>query len=78
MGCSGVKTYEYKYFTAYRSIRNILKDIHHLDKRIENVYLVDLDSISKFIGVFKKYNFRFIKYWVTIMKKNPTKNNTKF
>ena len=57
MGCSGVKTYEYKYFTAYRSIRNILKDIHHLDKRIENVYLVDLDSISKFIGVFKKYNF---------------------
>ena len=58
MGCLGsINTYEYEYFTAYRSIRKILKDIYRLNRRIENVYLVNVDSINNFITEFKKYNF---------------------
>ena len=58
MGCTGsINTYEYEYFTAYRSIRKILKDIDRLNRRIENVYLVNVDSINNFITEFKKYNF---------------------
>ena len=58
MGCTGsINTYEYEYFTAYRSIRKILKDIYRLNRRIENVYLVNVGSINNFITEFKKYNF---------------------
>ena len=58
MGCLGsINTYKYEYFTAYRSIRKILKDIYRLNRRIENVYLVNVDSINNFITEFKKYNF---------------------
>ena len=58
MGCLGsINTYEYEYFTAYRSIRKILKDIYRLNRRIENVYLVNVGSINNFITEFKKYNF---------------------
>ena len=58
MGCTGsINTYEYEYFTAYRSIRKILKDIYRLNRSIENVYLVNVGSINNFITEFKKYNF---------------------
>ena len=56
MGCTGFKIYKYKYFSAYRSIQKILKDIHSGIQSLD-VYLVNVSKINILIEVFNQYNF---------------------
>ena len=56
MGCTSLKIYEYKYFSAYRSIQKILKDIHSGIQSLD-VYLVNVSKIDILIEVFNQYNF---------------------
>lgn len=60
MGCSSPKNKdlsEFKYFKAFSSIKQLWKNIINSNTKIDDVYLINIETIPNFLKIFEEYEF---------------------